>query len=102
MATRRTLVVRWEQRQELAAARDHDRRPSVRERCAARLMIAVGPSAAAVGRQGLLKEGAPDTVYAGLDHSQAEGMAGVVGHAPGGYPRSRLRASPAAHPRASG
>jgi Winged helix-turn helix len=102
VAKRRTLTLRWEQRQELEEARAHDRRPSVRERCAAVLKIADGQTAHAVARQGLLKGRDPDTVYAWLEHYQGEGMAGVVGHTHGGSHRRRLRAGPAAHTRASG
>jgi hypothetical protein len=102
MAKRRMLTLRWEQRQELEEARDHDRRPSVRERCAALLKIAKGQSAHAVATQGLLKARDPDTVYAWLDHYQTEGLSGLVGHMHGGSHRSRLRAGRAAHPPTSG
>ena len=102
MAKQRTLRLRWEQRQELEATRDHDRRPYVRERCAALLKIADGQTAHAVASHGLLKGRDPDTVYAWLDHYQAEGLAGLVGHVHGGYRRSRLRSGRAAHTRASG
>jgi hypothetical protein len=102
MAKRRMLTVRWEQRQGLEAARDHDRRPDVRERCAALLKIASGQTAHAVACHGLRQGRDPDTVYAWVEHDQAEGWAGLVGHAHGGYRRSRLRAGPAAHARASG
>jgi hypothetical protein len=102
MAKRRTLTLREEQRQELEDARDHDRRPYVRERCAALLKIAEGQTAHAVARQGLLKGRDPDTVYAWLNHYQAEGLAGLLGHVHGGSHRRRLRSGPAAHPRASG
>ena len=102
MAKRRTLALRWEQRRELEEARDHDRRPYLRERCAALLKIADGQSAHAVARQGLLKKRDPDTVYAWLEHYHAEGLAGLVGHRHGGSHRSRLRAGRAAHTRAGG
>ncbi len=92
MATRRTVPLSWEQRRELEHGRDHDRRPYVRERCAALLKIADGHSAHAVARHGLLKARDPDTVYAWLAHYQAQGWDGLVGHAPGGYRGSRLRA----------
>ena len=42
MASQRTLALSWEQWRELAAHRDHDPRPYVRERCAALLKIAEG------------------------------------------------------------
>jgi len=104
MAKQRTLTLRWEQRQQLEAARDHDRRPYVRERCAALLKIADGQTAHAVARHGLLKGRDPDTVYAyaWLDHYQAAGLAGLVGQVHGGSQRSRLRSGRAAHTRASG
>jgi hypothetical protein len=53
MAKRRTVVVNGEHRRELEAARDHDRRPAVRERCAARLQIAAGQTAHAVAGHGV-------------------------------------------------
>jgi hypothetical protein len=62
MARHRTLSLSWEQRRELEQARDYDRRPSVRERCAARLKIADGAAPYAVARQGLLKGRDPDTL----------------------------------------
>jgi hypothetical protein len=40
MASRRTVELRWGQQHELEAHRDHDPRPSVRERFAAVLKIA--------------------------------------------------------------
>jgi hypothetical protein len=102
MAKRRRLALRWEQRRELEDARDHDRRPYIRERCAALLKIADGQSAHAVACHGLLKARDPDTVYAWLDHYQAEGLTGLLGHAHGGSHRSRLRSGRAAHARAGG
>jgi hypothetical protein len=102
MAKRRTVTLRREQRQGLEDARDHDRRPSVRERCAALLKIAEGQTAHAVARQGLLQGRDPDTVDAWLNHYHAEGLAGLLGHGHGGSHRSWLRSSRTAHPRASG
>src|SRR5258708_40059415 len=77
MASRRTVELSWEQRQELAAQRDHDPRPYVRERCAAGLKIAEGQAAYWVARRGLLQGRDPDTVYSWLAHSQADGRTGV-------------------------
>ena len=62
MATRRTLDLRDDQREELARHLDHDPRPWVRERCAALLKIAAGMAPYAVARHGLLKPRDPDTV----------------------------------------
>ncbi len=91
MATQRTMTLDWAQRRELEQARDHDRRPYVRERCAALLKLADGASAHAVARHGLLKPRDPATVYAWLAHYLTDGLVGVTGHRHGGYRRSRLR-----------
>src|SRR5262245_22833136 len=99
---RRTVVLSWTQRRELEQARDHDPRPFVRERCAALLKIADGATAHAVARQGLLKPHDPDTLYAWLDRSATEGLAGLTGHRHGGYRRSRLRPAGAGSARAGG
>jgi len=102
MATQRTVLLSWAQQSELEQARDHDPRPYVRERCAARLKIADGTSAHAVARQGLLKARDPDTVYAWLAHYLADGLVGLTGHRHGGSRRSRLRAGGAGRTRAGG
>lgn len=99
---RRTVTLSWTQRRELEAARDHDRRAYVRERCAAVLKIADGASAHAVARQGLLKPRDPDTLYAWLDRYATEGLAGLTAHRHGGYRRSRLRPPGVRRPRAGG
>ena len=96
MASRRTVELSWEQRQELEAQRDHDPRPYVRERCAAVLKIAEGQAAYWVARRGLLKVRDPDTVYSWLAHYQADGLAGLLAYPHGGNRRRRLR------PRAGG
>jgi hypothetical protein len=88
MPQRRTLAVTEAQRHELLHHRDHDPRPYVRERCAALVKIADGLSPHAVARQGLLRPRDPDTVYAWLDHYQADGLAGVLAHPHGGDRRS--------------
>jgi len=100
MATQRSVTLQWAQRRELEQARDHDRRPYVRERCAALLKIADGASAHAVARGGLLKPRDPDTVYAWLAHYLTDGLAGLSGHRHGGYRRRRLRPRDADRPRA--
>ncbi len=84
MAKRRRLVLTAGQRRELAAHRDHDPRPYVRERCAALLKVADGGSVHAVARHGLLRPRDPDTVYGWLDLYQAAGLPGLVRHRPGG------------------
>jgi hypothetical protein len=81
---RRALTLTEEQRQELLGLRDHDPRPYVRERGAALLKIADGQSPHRVATAGLLKPRDPDTVYAWLDHYQAEGAAGLIAHPQGG------------------
>ena len=90
MAPRRTLSLTQTQRQELEHHRDHDRRPWVRERCAALLKIAAGMTPHAVARHGLLKPRDPDTVYAWLDYYQADGLPGLLAHQHGGYRRGFL------------
>ncbi len=84
MAKRRRLILTAEQRRELAAHRDHDPRPYVRERCAALLKVAEGGSVYAVARHGLPRPRDPDTVYGWLDLYQAGGLAGLIKHRPGG------------------
>ena len=82
---RRVLSLTEEQRQELLRLRDHDPRPSVRERGAAILKIAEGQSPHHVATCGLLKPRDPDTVYAWLSCSEAEGAAGLIAHPHGGW-----------------
>lgn len=84
MPKRRRLVLTAVQRRQLAAHRDHDPRPYVRERCAAVLKVADGESVHVVARHGLLRPRDPDTVYGWLDLYQAGGFAGLVKHRPGG------------------
>ncbi len=90
MPQRRTLFLNETQRQELLHHRDHDPRPSVRERCAALLKIAAGQSPHAVARQGLLKPRDPDTVYAWLNWYEREGLRSVLYFQHGGAHRVRL------------
>jgi len=102
MTTQRSVSLSWMQRRELEQARDHDRRPYVRERCAALLKIADGVTAHAVARHGLLKPRDPDPIYAWLAHYLADGLAGLTSHRHGGYRRSRLRPGGTSRPRAAG
>ena len=81
----RRLTLTEEQRQELFRLRDHDPRPYVRERGAAILKIAEGQSPHRVAQSGLLKPRDPDTIYAWLDHYEAEGVAGLIAHHQGGW-----------------
>jgi len=90
MPQRRTLTLTTDQRQQLASHRDHDRRPYVRERCAALLKVAEGVPPHAVARHGLLRPRDPDTVYAWLDRFQAEGLSGLLAHRHGGDRRGHL------------
>jgi hypothetical protein len=48
--------------------------PLSRERCAALLKLADGPSTSAVSRGGLLRPRPPDTVYGWLDYYQDQGL----------------------------
>jgi transposase len=90
MAARQTVTLDQPQSDALVAARDHDPRPYVRERCAAILKIAAGASPHAVARTGLLKSRDPDTVYAWLDAYRRQGLAGLAARQHGGYRRGRL------------
>lgn len=92
MPTRRTLDLTETQREELTQHRDHDRRPWVRERCAALLKIADGMAPHAVARRGLLKPRDPDTVYDWLDLYETHGF-WTVEHFPQG---GRHRGAPIA------
>ena len=90
MYQRRTLALSDDQRAELLYHRDHDRKPYVRERCAALLKIADGQAPYAVANTGLLKNRDPDTVYAWLDYYQDQGLPGLLAHQHGGNHRGRL------------
>lgn len=90
MAQRRRLALSPAQREELAAHRDRDPRPDVRERCAALVKIAGGLSPHAVARGGLLKARDPDTVYGWLNAYEAAGLAGVIARRHGGARRGCL------------
>jgi hypothetical protein len=90
MYQRRTLALSDDERAELLYHRDHDSKPSVRERCAALLKIADGQAPYAVASHGLLRNRDPDTVYAWLDYYQREGLPGLRGHQHGGNRRRCL------------
>jgi hypothetical protein len=80
----RILVLSSDQRAELEATRDHDRRPYLRECAAALLKVADGQSAHHVARHGLLRPRDPDTLYRWMDVYASLGMAGLV-HQPRGH-----------------
>jgi hypothetical protein len=90
MATRRTWRLKPREPRELEHSRDHDARPSVRERCGAVLKIAGGETPHAVARQGVLKPRDPDTLYDWLAIYEDEGVAGLVAHQHGGERRRSL------------
>lgn len=90
MSHQRRLDLTEDQRHDLLAARDHDPRPYVRERCAAVLKIAEGVAPYAVARHGLLKPRDPDTLYGWLAHYQRDGLAGLLAHQQGGLRRRHL------------
>jgi hypothetical protein len=73
----RMLVLTDEQRLELMAIRDRDRRAYMRERAAAILKIAEGLSARDVALHGLHRRRDPDTVYSWLNHFQVTGVKGL-------------------------
>jgi hypothetical protein len=87
MATRRTLWLDEQQRQQLTYHRDHDSRPYVRERCSALLKVADGFSAHAVACSGLLRRRDPDTIYSWLDRFESGGLDSLFDHQHGGYRR---------------
>jgi hypothetical protein len=90
MATRRTLVLKTREQQELEHYRDHDSRPYVRERWGAGLKIAAGETPQAVATRGVLKPRDPDTRYGWLQIYEDEGVAGLVAHQHGGEHRRSL------------
>lgn len=88
ISQRRSLKLSATQRKELVEHRDHDRRPDIRERCAALLKIAEGEAPYAVARRGLLKRRLPDTVYGWLNLYEQEGLEGLLTRRHGGNHRS--------------
>ena len=87
----RTLRLSKAQQNELEHCRDHDRRPDIRERCAAVLKIAAGQSAHAVAQGGLWKPRKPDTVYGWLDRYEEGGLEGLQRGRQGGNRRRPFR-----------
>jgi len=83
----RTLKLSEDQRKTLIEYRNHDRRPDVRERCAAILKVGNGQSAHAVAREGLLRPRDPDTVYGWLDRYEQQGIEGLLTGRQGGSRR---------------
>ncbi|CAN5499501.1 hypothetical protein BH10CHL1_BH10CHL1_12970 [soil metagenome] len=90
MARRRMLKLNEEEQQALSELRDRTKEEGVRERCAALLKIANGPSAHQVAQHGLLRQRDPDTVYNWLALYAAEGVAGLQAHRHGGARRRGL------------
>jgi len=87
----RTLKLSGNQRRTLIEYRNHDRRPDVRERCAAILKVADGQSPHSVALQGLLRPRDPDTVYGWLDHYEQQGIDGLLSGRQGGSRRHPFR-----------
>ena len=73
-----TLDLTEEQRAELLDHRDHDRRPYLRERCAALLKLAEGWSLAEIARTGLHRRYDPDALYEWHRRYLADGLSGLV------------------------
>jgi hypothetical protein len=74
---RRTVLLSQEQRKELLATRDHDRRPYMRTKAAAILKVADGQQIKVVARHGLNKPYTQDTVRIWLNRYEADGLAGL-------------------------
>src|SRR5262245_11096046 len=77
-APRRRLVVSPAQHEAVVAQRDHDSRPTVRERSAALVKIADGMRPHADAQRGLLQARDPDTVDGWLAAYEAAGLVGVL------------------------
>jgi hypothetical protein len=88
---RRTLSLSPADRNCLTDHRDHDRRPDVRERCAAILKVADGRSAHFMAREGLLKPRDPDTIYSWMDRFEEQGVEGLIECQQGGNHRQPFR-----------
>ena len=73
----RAFALTTAERAELTRLCDSAPQAYLRERAAALLKVADGPSAAWVARQGLLRPRKPDTVYAWIDRFIDEGVAGL-------------------------
>jgi hypothetical protein len=74
MATHRTLRLKRREQRELEHSRDHDARPSARERCSALLQIAAGATPPGVARHGVLRPRDPDTLYGWVQISEEGGV----------------------------
>lgn len=77
MPKRLILELTEHQRAELVDHRDHDRRPYMRERCAALLKIADGWIASEVARIGLHRRYDPDAIYEWRKRYLTEGIDGL-------------------------
>lgn len=73
-----TLTVSDPQRRALEDGRDHDPRPSFRERCAALLKIADGEKIPAIAAHGLLVRRQRETLYRWLRAYLATGLDGLA------------------------
>jgi transposase len=78
MAKPLTIHLTPEQRRELQWARDHHKKPYVRERAAAVLKVADGMSGRQVALHGLLKARDPDTIYGWIQRYRADGLDGLL------------------------
>ena len=74
---RRRITLTPDERRALEVLRDKSPKPYLRERAAAILKVADGTPAAVVARERLLRQRAPDTVYAWLDRFSARGLDGL-------------------------
>jgi transposase len=77
MCRTRTLALTPRQRRALIRARDHHRKPYLREKAAALLKVADGWTVTDVARRGLLKPRSRNTVAGWLDRFEARGLAGL-------------------------
>jgi transposase len=94
MAQRRILLLSDEQRAELQRVMIAHPKAYIRERAAALIKIAAGPSPHSVAQAGLYRPRDPDTVYTWLDRYQADGFAGLFikpgrGRKPAFFPQFR-------------
>jgi transposase len=78
MAKPLTIHLTPEQERELQWARDHHRKPYVRERATAILKVAEGMSGRQVALYGLLRPRDPDTIYRWIHRYKAEGLEGLL------------------------
>ena len=78
MATRLTITLTTNQRQELLTARDHHAKAYLRERAAAILKIAEGNSGLFVAQHGLLRARKQETIYAWFHRYDQQGIEGLL------------------------